>query len=272
MSKPTKITIGSSYEINENTVLDTNKVINAKPVKPVYELNSYLSFMNSNGLPYVYIIDFVTNEISNPILATPMYKCFNCENDLKMFVDFDENKAEVVCKFCKKAITIKPHIFFDTYISYYERNGGIETDQLDEKTGIPLNWTFRYKKNIVAYTYNDEKRIYSSSLLMKPCNKELLDLYGRRAHINKQRLKHREHYKVVIYRNYALPLTRHCGVGLEVVNRRWKLMSYRDEEQFVLNIMPLYKYPELFVPIDRIDEEFKRFMKEEYLKLIGGKF
>ena len=275
MSKSTKITIGSSYEINENTVNETyeiQQVQEIKPFKQVYDSNTYLSFMSPTGLPYIYIMDFITNQISDPILATPLYKCFDCDNDSKMYIDYTGDTAKVVCKICKKVIEIKPHIFFDTYISYYDRNGGIETNQIDDKTGLPLNWEFKYKRNITAYTYNDEKRIYNSGTLMKPCNKELLDLYARRAHINKQKLKNREHYKVVIYRNYALPLNKHYGVGLENVNGRWKLINYKDEDQFVLNILPLYKFPDSFVAIDKINEDYIKFMKGEYLQLLGGKF
>lgn len=293
MSKQTKIIIGSEYTPNEYTVgdwkhiqkipkhidsVDKNnqrkfKIIANRQFKPTPKIDptvssTYLRFKNENNLPYIYIIDFASKKISSPILATPLYQCSECNTDESLYY----RDGKITCRQCGSESEIVTHIFFDTNILYYSRVGGQINTNLDEKTGIPTNWLFHYKRNTVAYTYNDEQRVYDSNFIMVDCNEDILNYYSQLASLSSKRLNLKDKCKFIIYRNFVLPLMKHHGVGLENKDGKWLLTTIEDEMQFMTTIMPLYKFPDSFVDIEHIDENYIEFMTGEYLDLIGGSF
>lgn len=249
-----KYQFGSIYEPNQNTI--NIKTFKAKPKPQVW-----LDFKNKQNFPYIYIMDVVKNEISDPILATPLYKCDVCQNSI---VYMDLNNGVAVCNKCNKKIEITPHLFFNTNIYYYRQNAGIQTDQLN-KNGLPSNWELKCVKNITAYTYNDSQRIYDSGIVMKECDIDLINKYKKYAKISNNYLKNKKSFKILIYREFATPIYNHHGVGLELCNNKWKVITIKDQEQFMTKITPLIDMPDVFINIEYINDEVKEILKKQYL-------
>ena len=261
----TKIKIGSTYEPNQDTIQmkTINKINNPKQNQQVW-----LEFKNKQNFPLVYIMDLVENTISKPILATPLYKCDECD---KSIVYMDYNQGRAVCNKCMKQIEITPHLFFITNVYHFRRNVSITTTEL-KPNGVPLNWELKTVKKIIAHTYNDKERIYDSGIIMESCDTQLIDKYKKIANITNKQLKNKKSFKILIYRNLTKPIYNHHGVGLELQQNKWKIISVEDKEQFMTKVMPLIDMPEVYINIENMNEETKKMLKTDYLNLIGGTF
>lgn len=251
-----KFQFGSIYEPNENTIN-----INVTKFKTEPKKQTWLEFKNKYNFPYVYIMDLVKNEISEPILATPIYKCDKC-TDSFVYMNYEKNCA--ICNKCNKTIEIIPHLFFNTNVYYYRKNANIIADKLNEN-GLPSNWEFKCVKNIIAHTYNDSQRIYDSGILMKECEIDLINKYKKIVKISNNYIKNKKSFKILIYRNLAVPIYYYHGVGLELENNKWKIISIKDNEQFMKKVMPLIDLPNIYINIENITEETKDALKERYL-------
>ena len=251
-----KYQFGSIYEPNQNTVdLDSVK-FKIEPKKL-----TWLEFRNKHNFPYVYIMDLVKNEISEPILATPIYECNECSDSI-VYMNYEKGCA--ICNKCNKTIEVIPHLFFNTNIHYYRKNASIKADKLNED-GIPINWELKNIKNIIAHTYNDTQRVYDSCIIMKNCDVELINKYKKIAKISNNFLRNKRSFKILIYRNLAVPIYYHYGVGLELEYNKWKIISIKDNEQFMTKVMPLIDMPNIYINIENINKEAKENLSQQYL-------
>lgn len=251
-----KYQFGSIYEPNQNTV-DLNS-INFK-IEP--KKQTWLEFKNKHNFPYVYIIDVITNEISEPILATPIYECNEC---LDSIVYMNYEKGCAICNKCNKTIDVIPHLFFNTNIYYYRKNASIKADKLNEN-GIPINWELKNVKNVIAHTYNDIQRVYDSGIIMKECNIDLINKYKKIAKISNNHIRNKQTFKILIYRNLATPIYYHHGVGLELEFNKWKIISIKDQEQFMAKVMPLIDVPNIYINIENVNNDVKEVLSKKYL-------
>jgi hypothetical protein len=229
-----------------------------------------LQFKSNRGEPYVYIIDLVTNQISDPIPAIPYIHCYNekCKDKHHGVITLG---SKLICKNCEQELDIKPHLFFDLDKITYERKIKPEnTKDLDEN-GIPLSWELVKIENILGTTFNDSSRGYDKMPQMKPCEPSIYSKYYQLAKVNPNDLKNKKHYKLLIYREYAIALKEHIAAGLISVTEnglnKWKLIKEEDPEQFITAIA---KIPRVdgYVEFEQLDK-FKDLMQNEYLKIFG---
>lgn len=281
----TKIIIGSEYIPEEsNNYIDpyknnfknkfeTKKNIQKPKIKKFnyYQPIPYLEFKSPHGEPYIYIIDLISNTISDPILATPYYHCYN-ENCVDKHYGITVNGSNLICNNCKNEIKICPHTFFNVNKYTYERRIKPENTKDLGYDGIPLAWKLTKIENILGSTFNDCMRKYDISPLMKPCDPSLYSKYFQLAKVQHNDLIGKKNYKLIIYRNYAIPLDDHVGVGLISVldngQNKWKLVKTEDEEQFITSIAKIPNIDGIYADIEHIDQ-FKESLINEYLPLFG---
>lgn len=282
-----KIVIGSEYipeePINYSETKYTKKYVeHKKPVqkqytKPkqsfVYQRKIYtplLQFKSNRGEPYVYIIDLITNQISDPIPAIPFVHCYNeqCNDKHHGVITLG---SKIICKKCKQELDIKPHLFFDLNKFTYERKIKPENVKDLDENGIPLAWELTKSENILGTTFNDSSREYDKSPLMKPCDSLIYSKYYQLAKVNPNDLKGKKHYKLLVYREYAIPLKEHMAAGLISVTEnglnKWKLIKEEDPEQFITAIAKIPRI-DCYIEFEQLDQ-FKELMQTDYLKAFG---
>ena len=237
----------------------------------IYKTDIQMDFKSPHGEPYVYIIDLITNKISQPILATPYYKCYNkeCENKPE---SINVLGSKVFCLHCNKELNINPHVFFNVDKYTFKRKIKPENTQDLDENGIPLAWELQKKENIIGTTFNDCMRTYDKSPLMVDCDQTLYRKYHEIAKVVPKDLINKSNFKLVIYRNQAFPLLEHVGIGLESVNTNgkclWKLRKYLDEDQYITAIAKIPKIDNDYADFEH-KEDFKQILMDQYLPAFG---
>ena len=100
----------------------------------------------------------------------------------------------------------------------------------------------------------------------------MINKYKKIANITNEQLKNKKSFKILIYRNLTKPIYNHHGVGLELYQNKWRIISIEDKKQFMIKVMPLIDMPEVYIDIENMNEETKKMLKTDYLNLIGGTF
>ena len=250
-----------------------NKILKIKKINfnTLNQQTPYLEFKSSHGEPYVYIIDLISNTISDPILATPYYHCYN-EKCVNKHHSITVKGSTIICNNCNNEIPICPHTFFNVNKYTFERRIKPENTKDLDINGIPLAWKLTKVENILGTTFNDCMRTYDTAPLMKPCDKSLYSKYYQLAKVNPNDLIGKTNYKLLIYRNYAIPLQDHIGAGLiSVLNNgmyNWKLIRIEDDEQYITSIAKIPKVDGSYADFEHI-EQFKEVLINEYLPLFG---
>lgn len=240
--KGQKIQIGATFEtqpvsINNNLNNLTNNQRNQERIQPQRrQINLYnLPFETNQGLPQIYIYNYNTKEITNPLKPCEQaITCFECNESVNKYSIIDNH---LICDKCHKEIIINIKQYQEVEEIYYKCDMNKRSDFNDPDTLLPNNWK-RYESYKRIYEYQAEYGFVNNTLKYKyhNCTKEeftaIDTIFNNQIQQHKQSKEYnaKGYARFAIYKTQILPLINNTLISMELINNRWQLVRYYTKE------------------------------------------
>lgn len=265
--KGQKIQIGATFEaqpVNTNNNLNnlTNNNINQERIQPQRtQVNLYnLSFVTNQGLPQIYIYNYDTKEITNPLKPCEQaITCFECNKSVNNYTIV---KNHLICNNCHKEININIKQYQEVEEIFYKCDIDRRSDFIDPDTLLPNNWK-RYDSYKRIYEYQAEYGFVNNTLKYKyhKCNESeytaIDTIFNNQIEQHKQskEYKAKGYARFAIYKTQILPLINNTLISMQLINHQWRLVRYYTNES---------ELPSSYSYFDGI--EFKETIKTHSIK------